>query len=85
MNKTTLEKGQKLDSGFVILDVVPLEELKAQGIWAKHEKTGVEVFHVLNDDIENLFSFSSQHFLRTTRVRLIFWNIQFFAVQSVIR
>jgi Zn-dependent M16 (insulinase) family peptidase len=58
MSGTTLEKGQKLNSGFAILDVVELEELKAQGIWAKHEKTGVEVFHVLNDDIENLFSFS---------------------------
>ncbi|MDR1838464.1 MAG: insulinase family protein [Treponema sp.] len=55
--KTNLKKGQTLDSGFVILDVVDLEELNAEGIWAKHEKTGVEVFHVLNDDIENLFSF----------------------------
>jgi len=58
MSGTALKKGQRLDSGFVILDIVDLEELKAQGIWAKHEKTGVEVFHVLNDDIENLFSFS---------------------------
>ena len=56
--KTNLTKGQKLDSGFVILDIVDLEELKAAGIWAKHEKCGTEVFHVLNDDIENLFSFS---------------------------
>jgi len=56
--KTNLIKGQKLESGFVILDVVDLEELKAVGIWAKHEKCGTEVFHVLNDDIENLFSFS---------------------------
>jgi len=58
MNGTTLVKDQKLDSGFVVLDVIDLEELKAKGIWAKHEKTGVEVFHVLNDDTENLFSFS---------------------------
>ncbi|MCL2196125.1 MAG: insulinase family protein [Treponema sp.] len=57
MTKTNLNKGQILDSGFSILDIVPLDELKAQGIWAKH-KTGVEVFHVLNDDSENLFSFS---------------------------
>ncbi|MDR0320692.1 MAG: insulinase family protein [Treponema sp.] len=56
--KTNLKKGQTLDSGFVVLDVVDLPELKAEGIWAKHEKSGVEVFHVLNDDIENLFSFS---------------------------
>ena len=56
--KTALKKGQKLDSGFVILDVVDLEELKAEGIWVKHEKSGAEVFHVLNDDSENLFSFA---------------------------
>jgi len=57
MTKTNLKKGQVLGSGFTILDVVPLDELKAQGIWAKHE-TGAEVFHVLNEDSENLFSFS---------------------------
>jgi Zn-dependent M16 (insulinase) family peptidase len=56
--KTNLKKGQALDSGFVILDMVDLEELKACGIWAKHEKSGAEVFHVLNDDTENLFSFA---------------------------
>jgi len=56
--KSNLQKGQKLDSGFIILDIVDLEELKACGIWAKHEKCAVEVFHVLNDDSENLFSFS---------------------------
>ena len=38
--KTSLKKGQKLESGFSILDVVHLEELKAEGIWAKHEKSG---------------------------------------------
>jgi len=58
VSKTNLKKGQILDSGFVILDVLDLDELKAAGIWAKHEKCGVEVFHVLNDDSENLFSFA---------------------------
>ncbi|MDR2943199.1 MAG: insulinase family protein [Treponema sp.] len=56
--KTNLKKGQTLDSGFVILDIVDMEELQAAGIWAKHEKSGAEVFHVLNDDSENLFSFA---------------------------
>jgi len=55
--KTNLSKGQKLESGFTILDIVDLHEIKAKGIWAKHEKCGAEVFHVLNDDSENLFSF----------------------------
>ena len=56
--KTNLKKGQVLDSGFAILDIVDLDELKAVGIWARHEKRGVEVFHILNDDSENLFSFA---------------------------
>jgi len=56
--KTNLKKGQILDSGFIILDVLDLDELKGIGIWAKHEKCGTEVFHVLNDDSENLFSFA---------------------------
>jgi len=56
--RTNLKKGQVLESGFVILDVVDLEELNSLGIWAKHEKCGAEVFHVLNDDSENLFSFA---------------------------
>ena len=55
--KSGLQKGQILDSGFEILDVRELPEFEASGIWAKHRKSGVEVFHVYNDDKENLFSF----------------------------
>jgi len=53
-----LQKGQKLDSGFSIIDIVDLAEMKAVGIWARHDKTNAEVFHVLNDDSENLFAFA---------------------------
>ncbi|MDR2717593.1 MAG: insulinase family protein, partial [Treponema sp.] len=53
-----LYKGQMLDSGFTIIDIVDLAEMQATGIWARHEKCGVEVFHVVNDDSENLFAFS---------------------------
>jgi len=56
--KSNLTKGQKLDSGFTVLDVVDLGELKAAGIWVRHEKCEAEVFHILNDDSENLFSFA---------------------------
>jgi Zn-dependent M16 (insulinase) family peptidase len=54
--ETVLKAGQVLESGFEILDVVDLEELKARGIWARH-RSGTEVFHILNDDRENLFAF----------------------------
>ncbi len=53
-----LYKGQKLDSGFTVIDVVELAEMQATGIWARHDKCGAEVFHVLNNDSENLFSFA---------------------------
>jgi hypothetical protein len=57
--RVNLRKGQILDSGFVILDIVDLDEMQAGGIWARHEKTGAEVFHVLNGDSENLFAFAT--------------------------
>ena len=55
---TDLKKGSVLESGFEILEVKDLEEFEAKGIWARHIKSGAEVFHVLNDDKENLFSFA---------------------------
>ncbi len=55
---TGLKRGQILDSGFEIIDVAALAELKASGIWAKHITSGAEVFHILNDDSENLFAFA---------------------------
>ncbi|MDR1287848.1 MAG: insulinase family protein [Treponema sp.] len=53
-----LVKGGVLSGGFEILDVRELPELKAEGIWVRHQKTGAEVFHVYNDDPENLFAFA---------------------------
>ena len=53
-----LQKGQVLESGFEILDVRELKEFDALGIWAKHQRSGAEVYHVCNDDKENLFSFA---------------------------
>ncbi|MCL2070199.1 MAG: insulinase family protein, partial [Treponema sp.] len=55
---SSLKKGQILESGFEILDIKELAEFEALGIWARHQKTAAEVFHVLNDDKENLFSFA---------------------------
>ncbi|GHV75213.1 peptidase M16 [Spirochaetia bacterium] len=46
------------DSGFELLEEIDLPELNAKGIWARHIKSGAEVFHILNDDTENLFGFS---------------------------
>ena len=43
---------------FEVLQVEPLPELSAQGIWLRHQETGMEIFHILNDDEENLFAFA---------------------------
>lgn len=55
--ENTLQAGRRV-SGFIVTDVRPLEELKAVSIRAVHERSGAEVFHILNDDEENLFAFA---------------------------
>lgn len=50
-------KGQILH-GFEILDIQDLTELKATGIFARHIVTGLELYHILNDDAENLFAYA---------------------------
>lgn len=52
-----MNKGEKL-AGFKVLEVVPVEECNSTGIWLRHERTGLEVFHLLNEDAENLFAFA---------------------------
>ncbi|MDR0589613.1 MAG: insulinase family protein [Spirochaetaceae bacterium] len=54
---TTVRPGQVLDSGFEIVELVDLPELKAAGVWARHRKSGAEVFHIVTEDPENLFAF----------------------------
>ncbi|MCQ2241240.1 insulinase family protein [Treponema sp.] len=44
--------------GFKVLDVVDVKDFDSTGIYLKHEKSGLEVFHLLNDDRENLFAFA---------------------------
>jgi Zn-dependent M16 (insulinase) family peptidase len=43
---------------FELLELKDLAELKALGLWVRHRKSGAEVFHILNDDPENLFAFA---------------------------
>ncbi|MDR0538944.1 MAG: insulinase family protein [Spirochaetaceae bacterium] len=52
-----LVKGMTL-SGFEILDIVELAGLDSRGVYARHIKTGAEVFHIVNDDTENTFAFA---------------------------
>ena len=52
-----MEKGS-IVHGFEILENTELPELKARGIYARHRQSGAELFHILNDDEENLFAFA---------------------------
>ena len=57
MIQTQLQEGTHI-AGFEIIALQNLAELQAIGIWARHVKTGAEVFHIYNDDEENLFAFA---------------------------
>ena len=44
--------------GFNIISKTALDEMQAEGIFARHCATGLEVYHIYNDDNENLFAFA---------------------------
>lgn len=44
--------------GFKVLDIINVADYDSTGIWLRHEKSGLEVFHLLNEDSENLFAFA---------------------------
>ena len=44
--------------GFKIISKTALDEMQAEGIFAQHCKTGLEVYHIHNDDNENLCAFA---------------------------
>lgn len=43
--------------GFIVTAVDDIAEYRGTGIRLTHEKTGLDLYHMLNDDKENLFSF----------------------------
>ena len=47
-----------LYKGFRVLDVQKVVHSDSIGIYLRHEESGLEVFHLLNDDDENLFAFA---------------------------
>ena len=52
-----LEKDKKI-FGFRVLSLKNLPEYRSSGIRLVHESTGAEVYHLKNEDKENLFSFN---------------------------
>ena len=51
-------KKNQVYKGFKVLDIVDVPDCAASGVYLLHQKTGMEVFHLLNDDEENLFAFA---------------------------
>lgn len=48
----------KTYNGFILLSIDDLPEHKAKGVFLRHKRTGLEVYHVIKDDKENLFAFA---------------------------
>src|SRR5574344_3139996 len=44
--------------GWSVLDVFDVPDYHSTAVYLRHKKTGLEVLHMLNDDEENLFSFT---------------------------
>ena len=44
--------------GFDLISVKDIPDCSSKGIYLRHRKSGLEVFHLLNDDKENLFAFA---------------------------
>ncbi len=44
--------------GFEVIDSFDVSSYKSKAIFLRHKKTGLEVFHLLNSDKENLFAFA---------------------------
>ena len=43
---------------FILVSIDDLHDFKAVGLYLRHKNTGLEVYHIINDDEENLFSFN---------------------------
>lgn len=55
MSKNTIKDSYK---GFDLISETEVPDCSSIGVYLRHRKTGLEVFHLLNDDEENLFAFA---------------------------
>ena len=44
--------------GFDLISVSDIPDCESKGLYLRHKKTGLEIFHLVNDDEENLFAFA---------------------------
>ena len=57
MSENILSKGTAY-KGFDVLDVFEIKDYHSTAVHLRHRKTGLEVLHLVNDETENLFSFT---------------------------
>ena len=55
-------KENEIYNGFKVLSISQIPDYDSVAVYLKHEKTGFEVFHIVNDDKDNLFSFGFKTF-----------------------
>ena len=48
----------KTYNGFTLLSIDNIPDYKATGVFLRHKRTGLELYHVIKDDKENLFAFA---------------------------
>ena len=49
---------QQFYKGFDLISLSDISDYESKGIYVRHRKTGLEVFHLFNSDKENLFAFA---------------------------
>ena len=64
---TSSENIGKSYKDFVLLAVDELPDYKARGVFLRHKITGLEVYHVIKDDKENLFAYAFRTLDKTSR------------------
>ncbi|MBQ9631175.1 MAG: insulinase family protein, partial [Treponema sp.] len=52
------KKVKQFYKDFDLISENDIPDCNSKGIYLRHKKTGLEIFHLLNDDIENLFAFA---------------------------
>ena len=55
LNPTNLGKEYK---GFILLKIEEVPDYKCKSVFLRHKRTGLEVFHLIKNDRENLFAFA---------------------------
>jgi presequence protease len=51
-------KLQQFYKGFDLISVTDVPDCESKGFYIRHRKTGLEIFHLLNKDEENMFAFA---------------------------